>query len=107
MNRETKIIINLIIFTIIIGGGIFLFSSDVLKVDCELNPPTIIHCEAYNIERLKGCVREGYTGNGFLGMTDWNTEYWVCEDHGRVAKYCAEWSRSSPSNLTKDWKNCK
>ncbi len=90
----------------VIGIGLY-FALQSLKTDCTVTPPMDSYCLKYNIAELDGCVREGYTGTGFLGMTDWRTEYWVCEDYGRVAERCIEWSEPSPSNLTADWEHCK
>lgn len=47
-------------------------------------------CKTYNIDGYQ-CVREGYTSTGFLGFTNFNTVYYVCEDLGRVARSCAEY----------------
>lgn len=104
--KSISIILNIVFLVSITFLLIYLVTSDFLKKDCDINPPMTSYCETYNIENLEGCVREGYTGTGFLGMTDWNTEYWVCEEYGRIAKSCSEWSKSE-SNLTKDWEGCK
>ena len=96
----------IVLILVIIGIGIYLLLSS-LKVDCTVTPPMQSYCLTYNIEELNGCVREGHTGTGFLGMKDYNTEYWVCEDYGRIAERCIEWSKPSPSNLTADYKHCK
>ena len=90
----------------IIGIGLY-FALQSLKVDCAITPPMESYCLKYNIGEMDNCVREGYTGKGFLGSTDWRTEYWVCENYGRIAESCIEWSEPSPSNLTEDWENCK
>lgn len=47
-------------------------------------------CKVYNIEGYD-CVREGYTGKGFLGLTDWDNEYYICKDLGRVARSCVDY----------------
>lgn len=69
------------------GGGIG------SRVECQLAP-----CKTYNIEGYE-CVREGYTGNGLLGMTDWDTEYYVCKDLGRVALSCIDYFDSEEELL--------
>ena len=109
MNKEQKNVLKIILIIFFMLVFIFLcfLFLDYLKVDCEVNPPMVSNCERYNIEELNNCVREGYTGTGFLGMTDWHTIYWVCEGYGKVAQRCIEYGESSPSNLTADWEHCK
>lgn len=63
-----------------IGSG---FSE---RVECQTAP-----CKHTNIQQMKNCVREGYTGTGFLGMKDYDTEYYICEGYGRVALSCSEY----------------
>ena len=50
-------------------------------------------CKKYNIDDYK-CVYDGYTGNGFLGMKDYSTRYYICEGLGRVAFHCIEHYKS-------------
>ena len=100
-------VIHLVIIAIFGALFIFLLQGNYFKKDCEANPPMVSGCKKYNIEELSGCVREGYTGKGFLGLTDWNTVYYVCEDYGRVAMSCIQWNKPSQSNSTRDWENCR
>jgi len=110
-NKEEKeyVVLHLVIasFVFVVLIAITLSLMNPSKEDCVANPPMVSSCEKYNIEELNNCVREGYTGTGFLGMTDFNTDYWVCEDYGRIARYCISWREASPSNLTSDWEHCK
>lgn len=54
---------------------------------CYCNEPP---CKRYNIQG-NNCVQEGYTGKGFLGMTDFDKVYYVCEGYGRMALHCEEY----------------
>jgi len=100
-----KILLRLFVCCLLFGGLVLLFNS--MKIDCNINPPMESYCLTYNIEELDNCIREGYTGKGFLGMSDLRTEYWVCEDYGRIALRCVAWSEPGPSNWTADWEHCK
>ena len=100
-----KIVLRLVLAFVLMSGLFLLINS--LKADCTVNPPMVSNCERYNVDELDNCVREGYTGTGFLGMTDWDTIYYVCEGYGRVAERCISYGESSPSNLTSDWEHCK
>lgn len=55
------------------------------KCYCQSAP-----CKTYNID-FQNCVSEGYTGKGFLGLTDFNTEYYICKDYGKVALRCVDY----------------
>ncbi len=79
---------------------------DFLLTDCDERPPLASRCITYNIDN-NDCVEEGHTGRGFLGLKDYDTEYYVCKDLGRVARKCIEWSVRGPSNLTSDYNHCK
>ncbi len=107
--KRSPIGVLILVFLLVFGSWflIFYFYNNFVKVNCESNPPMTQHCEKYNIEELPNCVREGYTGKGILGFTDFNTVYYVCEGYGRVARTCIDWSEPSPSNLTADWRYCK
>lgn len=60
-------------------------SMDGRPAECQRAP-----CKKYNIYG-KECVREGYTGKGFLGFTDFYNEYYICEGYGRMALSCVEY----------------
>jgi hypothetical protein len=62
-------------------------------------------CKKYNIADYK-CVREGYTGEGFLGLGDYHTEYYVCEGLGRIALSCSEyWNKEDFEKHMNDMSN--
>lgn len=79
---------------------------DFLLEDCDENPRLVQTCIKYNIDNYN-CVRQGYTEQNWLGFTNWDNEYYNCEELGTVIRSCTEWSRGSPSNLTADYKYCK
>jgi len=92
-------ILDVIILIIVLGFGAYLIF--VVDVEEILNPPLNAGCDTqeecyyrqgalcqtYNTDG-KNCVREGYTGTGFLGLTDFNQLYYVCEGFGRMARSC-------------------
>ncbi len=67
-------------------GAVMIGSGMTARIECQEAP-----CKRTNINEMKNCVREGYTGTGFLGMKDYHTEYYVCEGYGRVASSCSEY----------------
>ena len=77
-----------------------------LLEDCDENPRLVQTCIAHNIDNYN-CVRQGYTEQNWLGFTNFDNEYYNCEELGTVIRSCIEWSRGSPSNLTADYKYCK
>lgn len=75
-----------------------LTQKEVVNLNCTWGTSCVGHdcncqdapCKKYNIEELK-CVREGYTGKGMFGLTDFSTEYYVCENYGKIALRCTEY----------------
>jgi len=69
------------------------------EIDCEWGAVSVgggmpycqeAPCKTYNTKG-KECVREGYTGKGFLGLTDFNNEYYICEGYGRMVLSCIDY----------------
>ena len=108
-----RIIFHSIVLCLLMILGFFALSilsgnsmPDFLLEDCDENPKLVQTCIAYNIDNYK-CVRKGFTEQNWLGFTNWDNEYYNCEELGTVVRSCTEWGKGSPSNLTADYKYCK